>query len=512
MPETPPAIAPEIAPAAAPQALPESGLGLHVVAGATWSVGGTLLRQAIILAAAVIVARLLTPADYAIGGLALSMMALFNVLTAQGFAQALIQRPELTDLACDSVFWLTSAAGVVVAGGVALAAPILARFYQQPALQTTLLWLALGLVIGMIGTVPNTLLQRAMRFRAINLVALAAGVISAGLGVAAAWLGHGYWALILPSIGSNLAVALGAFWLTAYRPALRFRWAEIRQISTFGLALLGSNLVQYFSDNSDYLIMPRFWTPTTFGHYYFAFERARQPFNLTVAQLGVVFFPAFSRLQGERERLRRAYLQSTEFICLIVFPLHVLLIGLADPLVPWLFGEQWRPAVPAFQLFAAYSFMRGLGTLVSPALLAINRAPAALWFNLFRLVLTVPALLVLGAAGADVTTVALVLLVVWMVQAPFFIGYLYRQIDLHWRETWRGLRRLVLATSLMAAILVGSRWGAAAAGWPLWTGVAGGGLLSVLTFLTLTRSPILEGMAFVRRALRPATSPPASSS
>ncbi|MFZ1552582.1 MAG: hypothetical protein WAV53_14395, partial [Anaerolineae bacterium] len=61
-------------------------------------------------------------------------------------------------------------------------------------------------------------------------------------------------------------------------------------------------------------------------------------------------------------------------------------------------------------------------------------------------------------------------------------------------------------------ILVGSRWGAAAAGWPLWTGVAGGGLLSVLTFLTLTRSPILEGMAFVRRALRPATSPPASSS
>ena len=51
-----------------------------------------------------------------------------------------------------------------------------------------------------------------------------------------------------------------------------------------------------------------------------------------------VFFPAFSRLQGERERLRRAYLQSTEFICLIVFPLHVLLIGLADPLVPWLFG------------------------------------------------------------------------------------------------------------------------------------------------------------------------------
>lgn len=484
------------------QPLSESGLGMQVVRGAVWSVGSTLLRQVILLGTAIIVARLLTPADYAIGGLALSMMALFNVLTAQGFAQALIRQPQLTALTSDSVFWLTSGAGVASAVVVSSLASFLARFYHQPALQPALIVLACGLVINMVGTVPNALLQRAMRFRAINLVALAAGIVSAGLGIAAAWLGYGAWALILPSIGSNLAVALGAFWLTGYRPGLRFRWAEIRQISAFGLSLLGSNLVQYFSDNSDYLIMPRFWTPTVFGHYYFAFERARQPFNLTVAQLGIVFFPAFSRLQGQRERLRRAYLQSTEFICLIVFPLHVLLIGLADPIVPWLFGEQWRPAVPAFQLFAAYSFMRALATLVSPALLAINKAPAALAFNLFRLALTVPALLLLGSNGADVTTVALVLLIVWLVQAPFYISYLYRQIDLSWGDTWRGLRRLIGASALMAVILAASRSGADLLHWPLWSGVLGGGLASALIFAAVTRSSLQEAAAFVQRSLQ----------
>ncbi|QLQ08353.1 MAG: oligosaccharide flippase family protein [Anaerolineae bacterium] len=110
-------------------------------------------------------------------------------------------------------------------------------------------------------------------------------------------------------------------------------------------------------------------------------------------------FPAFSKIQDDRERLRRAYLRGTRLVTLIVFPLHVLLVGLADPLVPWLFGPQWQPAVPVFQVFAAYGFVRGLAALTVPSLLAINYAQAIFFFNLFRVAVTVPALLYLGFNG-----------------------------------------------------------------------------------------------------------------
>ena len=147
--------------------------------------------------------------------------------------------------------------------------------------------------------------------------------------------------------------------------------------------MLGGSVLNYFGDNSDYLIMGRFWPPVAFGQYYFAFERARQPFYLIISQVGGVVYPAFSRVQHDLDRIRRAYLRGTRLLWLATFPAYVLLIGLAEPLVPWVFGQQWRPSVPAFQAFAAFCFVQTFGALVSAPLLALNYAHVNFYFNAF---------------------------------------------------------------------------------------------------------------------------------
>ena len=479
----------------------KSSLTAQVVRGAGWNVAGTAAQKALTLGAGIIVARLLSPTDYAIAGLAASVMGVFFTLTAQGFAQALIQRKELTDLACHSVFWLMTLAGLGLSSLVIVSAPWLAQFYSQPTLVPVMWVLASSLVISMIGAVPNALLQRAMRFREINLIGIIGGMASAILGIGIAWLGYGYWALIMPGIGATLFTAVRAFWLSGYRPARAFRWGELKAVSAFGLSMLGSNLLQYFSDNGDYLIMGRFWSPANFGQYYFAFERSRQPFNLVIGQLSSVVFPAFSRIQNDPERLRRAFLRGTFSICLLAFPLHVLLIGLADPLVPWIFGEQWRPAVPVFQVFATFAFVRGVGSLVSPGLLALNRVQAALAFNVFRVMAAVPTLLYLGFHGASIEQTSVVLLAIWIVQAPFFIGYLYRQINLSWAESWRSLRSLVGITTLMGIILVTSRMLVEAMSWPTWAMVVVSTILPSAAFVLLARHHLLQTLQQVRLAL-----------
>jgi len=484
-----------------PAVPPGSSLTAQVVRGAGWNVAGSVAQKALTLGAAIVVARLLTPADYAIAGLAMSVMGIFMTLTAQGFAQALIQQRELTSLACHSVFWAMTVAGLALSGLVIASAPWIARLYSQPALVSAMSVLALTLIVTMIGAVPNALLQRAMRFREVNVIGIIGGVLSAILGIGAAWLGYGYWALIIPGIGATLFVAVRGFWLSGYRPARVFRWNALRDLSPFGLSMLGSNLVQYFGDNGDYLIMGRFWLPADFGQYYFAFERSRQPFNLVIGQLSSVFFPAFSRIQADPERMRRAFLRGTSAICLVVFPLHVLLIGLADPLVPWIFGEQWRPAVLVFQVFAAFAFVRGIAALVPAGLLAINRAQAALAFNVFRLVVTLPALLCLGLRGADIVQTSLVLLAIWIAQAPFFIGYFYKQINLSWAESWRNVRSLVGITVLMAIVLVASRVLVEAVSWPAWALVVVCTIVPSATFALLARRQLLETLQPVRLVL-----------
>ena len=136
--------------------------------GFAWNVFGAGISQALALVATVVIARWLTPVDYAIGGLALAAVGLFQVLTANGFAGALVRLRDLTPLTCHTVFWPVAATGGLLALAVVVCAPLLADFYVRPEIVRVLPVLAVGLFASALGGVPQALLQRAMRFRAMS--------------------------------------------------------------------------------------------------------------------------------------------------------------------------------------------------------------------------------------------------------------------------------------------------------------------------------------------------------
>lgn len=477
-------------------------LGGSVIRGAAWNVVGTLVKQGLTIGATIVVARLLSPGDYAIAGLATSIMGLFVALTGQGFAQALVQRKELSEIICHSVFWPMVIGGMALTGLMIVLAPWVARFYNQPALIPVIWMLSVGLAIGMIGAVPNALLQRAMRFREINIIGMISGLVSAGLGIGVAILGFGYWALIAPVAGSMVAVAIGAFGLSGYRPRLVLSWHEFKTTMAFGLSLLGSNLLRYFDDYGDRLVLGRFWAAEAFGYYHFALDRSRQPFSLIMGQISIVIFPAFSTIQHDPTRLRRALILGTHRFCLIVFPLYILLIGLADPLLPWLFGPQWRPAIPVFQIFAAYSFMRAFAALVPGTYLAIGLPQADLVFNIFRAVFTLPALVYLGIRNVDIMTASAMLVAIWLIQTPFYIGYLFRKINIGLRDMLGTFRSLLGATILMFTVLTLIRAVGDMVGCFQWFTVVCSATISSGLFLLVLRHQFVDVIQQVRRAVK----------
>lgn len=475
-------------------------LSVQIIHGTAWNVVGTILKQVIAISATVIVTRLLTPADYAVGGLAVTIMGLFAVLTGQGFAQALVQREVVSELLCDSVFWPMVGGGIGLTALAILLAPLLAQFYRQPDLTPVICLLAVGLAFGMAGSVPSALLQRAMRFREINLIGIVGGALSAGLGMGLAIMGRGYWALVAPVAGAAVATALGAFWVTRYRPRRRFSSAEFASTVSFGLSLLGSNLLQYFNDFGDRLILGRFWRSDVLGYYYFALERSRQPFVLILAQISTVIFPAFSTIQADRHRLRKAVLVGTLRFCICVFPVYILLTGLAELLLPWLFGSQWQPAVEVFRIFAIYSFVRAFAALVPGTYLAIEQPQVNLVFNIFRAIVIFPVLVYLGAMKAGIVTMAIVLVVIWVIQAPFYVGYLFRQINIRLRDLWAAFRGLLLATFLMALVLIAVRSVGDRLGWPHWAIILSSATVSSGVFLFMLRGELVAMLRQVRRA------------
>ena len=487
MPSTTEATTPEVPSGSPAAALPRQRSLVWLTArGFAWSLLGTGVSQILALASTVIVARWLTPVDYAIGGLALASIGLFHVLTTQGFASALVRLRDLTPGICDSVFWPVATVGAVVAVGVIALSPLLAAFYGRPEIATVLPFLAAGLFASSVAAVPNALLQRSMRFRAIGALRVLTTLLAASLGITLAVLGHGHLALVVP--GATAVVAGGAlsFALAGYRPRLHFRRCEFSRVRCFGLSQLGSSVLLYFSDSADYLILGRFWPAAIFGQYYFSFERARQPFNLVYAQLSDVLFSSLSRVQDRLDKLRNAYLEGTETFCLFIFPLHVLLIGLADVIIPALFTERWIATVPVFRIFAMGAFVRGLCVCAPAMFLALDRAQDNLRFNVFRVVVIVPALIVLASSGADMVLTAGVLLVIWTLQLPFYALRLYRLIELPVGDVACRLGTVVVATVAMGASLAAGRMAISGLVESEWIGALLASLVALIVFVGLT--------------------------
>ena len=463
-----------------------------VLRGAAWNTFGVWFQKAIGIVATVAIARLLMPTDYAIAGLAGAAMGFFRVLTAHGFGYALVQRKELDEITCHSIFWFLSFVGLGLGGIVVLIAPWMAQFYDSPELERVIQILSLSLIIGMFSSVPRSLLQRAMRFREINILAVVGGALAALMGVGMAWTGYGYWALIVPALGASLLTSILVFRISSYYPKPEFKWMEIKKHSNFGLSVTLSNVLGYLGSNIDYLVMGRFWTKADFGQYYFAFEKFGKPHQMLTRQLGGVLLPAFSRVQTDLNRMRRGFLKGTHSMCLIIYPIHILLIGLADPLIPLIFGEQWWPSVPVFQVFFIHILLVAPSSLSNDIILALKRPQFSLLFNALRIAVTFPVLLWLGVTGASITKAAVCLLIIWLTFFPLWLGYSLYLMQLSLKEMWLYLRGLVGITVVMALVLVVCRVVAEINGWPVWLMLLLAASLPSGMYLFLTRHHISD--------------------
>jgi O-antigen/teichoic acid export membrane protein len=429
----------------------------QVIRSAAWNVLGSGLGRMVAIASAIILARLLSPEDYAFAGLGIVLLGIFNMLAAHGFGYYIIQQKTLNDETCHSIFWLVTFVGFVLTFFVFVSAPWLARFYQNPDLILIVRILGIGIVVNLIGGVPNALLQRRMEYFKINILSIIGTILTSIAGVLIAWFGYGYWALIIPGVAMGLCTASLVFWVSGYCPAFVFKWDEIRKSGIFGLTISIANILTYIGNNLDYLIMGRYWKPPDFGQYYFAFEKSRVPYQIITSQVSNVFMPAFSRVQDNLSELRNIFLKGTYNCCLIVYPFYVILIGLADPLFPWIFGEQWYPSVPVFQVFCAYILIAAPSSITAQVLLALNRPQFFLFFNCLRIVSTLPILLYLGMKGANILTTATVLMSVWVLLLFVWFGYAYSLMKLSWKESWNNLKDLIGITLSMGFVLFASK-------------------------------------------------------
>jgi O-antigen/teichoic acid export membrane protein len=320
------------------------------MAWVAWGSGATAVLKVVVL---VLLTRLLSPADFGVVGAALIVIGFSLTFSQLGLGPALVQRPVLEPGHVSTALVASTVFGLLTAGLIWLAAPLLAAFFRMEHLTPVVRVLAFMFPVKGVSSVAENLLQRELRFRFLsNVDVLTYALGYGGVGVTLALLGWGAWALVAAQLSQTAlrAVILLRECPPVMRPAPSL--SCFRDLMGYGAGYSTAALGVILANQADNLVVGRWLGAVALGLYSRAYQLMAVPTALLGDVLDKVLFPTMARVQDDPNRLASAYLQGTALLALVTLPAGIVAAVLAPELVAVAFGSRWEALVPPFQVLA----------------------------------------------------------------------------------------------------------------------------------------------------------------
>jgi O-antigen/teichoic acid export membrane protein len=349
------------------------GLRSRVMNGLGWKLATQVVLQGSRAIVSVILARLLLPEEFGLAMMAVVVASLALIFSDLAFGAALIQRSELDQRDCSTVFWVSVAVGAVFSVACALGSAVLAQLYSEPRVAPLFLAISPIFFVTAVGTTHMTLLTRNMEFRRLELRTMISTLAGACVGVTAAALGAGAEAIIAQFL-VTAAVGTTLLWFSLpWRPSFVVSLTSLRSLGGFSARVFSSRLLFYVSRNADSLLIGRFLGAAALGAYTIAYNIMLVPFAKIAGPIQEVLFPAFARIQDDRGRIGSIWLRTIHVVAAIALPAMLGLVVVAPDFVTVVLGPRWEPAIELIQILAWVGVLQSLVRLNSSVQQACDR-------------------------------------------------------------------------------------------------------------------------------------------
>ncbi len=315
-----------------------------------WSAVERFSTQGIQFLFGIVLARLLTPADYGVIAMLTIFLAICQTFIDSGFANAIIRKIDRTEKDMATMFFFNIGMSLVCYAILFFTAPFIASFYNMPELTLVLRVLALRLIVQSFSTVQVTNLTIKIDFKKQAKISLASAIISGIVGIGFAYKGYGVWSLVIQALFSSTFNAL-LYWLTIrWHPQCFFDKESFKNLFSYGSKLLISGLLDTVYNNLYPLVIGKFYTPAQLGAFAKADHFSQFPSQNIMRILHRVSFPVLSALQNDPQRMRNSFLKFINYSALIIFPLMLGLLALSKPMTLLLLTERWKEMIPLLQI------------------------------------------------------------------------------------------------------------------------------------------------------------------
>lgn len=432
-------------------------LRMTVLRAVTYNTLAVVLVQAISLCRSVLLARLLTPGDLGLFGMAVLAVSAGETLLNLQLAVTLIPQ-DLGDEQrqkrwLDTVWSVELLRSLLVFLLVLAASVPVTRYFGEPRLLGILVVTSLGTLVSALGNVGMTLHQKAVDFRPLALWETLTAIFNLVVTVALAYAWGSADALAWGAVLAASFRILLSYSFHPYRPHWGIDGALLRQGLRMGVSLLIVGILTYLTTQLDIVAVGRQLGSTILGFYLVAYAPAMLPVQFIGGVVSRTLFPALAKvLRDDRDRAFSLWMLSLRYTGWLGLMIAVPLWVERDRLIPWLYGAKWGPAVAPFAILIFAGLLRGLtyasssmiNALGKPEMDARAKIAEAVLFLFLLLTLVKP----LGMAGAA-----------WAGVACHALAFLARTLYVATRRPGLLLQALSLVPRLAAGFAAGALCG-----------------------------------------------------
>ncbi|WP_052732449.1 lipopolysaccharide biosynthesis protein [Hymenobacter terrenus] len=336
----------------------KQGLKSHSIKGGISTIAGQAGSFILNTSSTIILGRLLLPEDYGLIAMVASITGFVTIFKDLGLSSAVIQKEKLTQSEVSSVFWVNVLISLSIALVVALLSPLIVSFYKEARILQITLVSALDIFIVGLSLQHNALMKRQMRFNSLALIQLGAVGTSLLAGIVSAWLGLGYWALVIQGLVFSVVQTVALWAICDWRPNFGFKKENVSSFLKFGAGVTGFDVVNHFSRNMDNVFVGKFVGSVALGLYSKAYQLLMLPIVQLRNPLNSVALPALSSLQNDADKYRNFYARYLFILAFFSMPVVVYLGLFADEVILLVLGKQWVGAGVIFQLLAIAGFIQ----------------------------------------------------------------------------------------------------------------------------------------------------------
>jgi O-antigen/teichoic acid export membrane protein len=321
------------------------------------------------MANTLVLARLLTPADFGIIGMVTVVINFIALFKDAGLSTATIQNSNIDSRQISTLFWINAGISMSLALIILISAPFIALFYNKPELTAVTAILSIEFMVQ--GTIiqHRALLQRHLKFTALAIIDIVAQLGMIAVAIVMAAFGFRYWALVGGTLASTLILIILTFYSCPWTPGKMHKGTGVRNMLKFGGRLTVSNFVHYISRNLDNMLIGRVIGAEPLGLYSKAFSLLMTPLNQIRTPLTTLSLPVLSSLKNDEARYQSYFRQLLDVSISLALPISVYCYLESEFLIRILLGEKWMGAVPVFKIlsiagvFVALSAAPGLAML-----------------------------------------------------------------------------------------------------------------------------------------------------